>query len=140
MGKRYFYTDPLKAAWMLREHNICYGYSSRWNLDGDPLDSNKVDNYKFFLDNFFSRKTRFYIHSASYDALKPQVGDLVKWTINHGNHDKEVIVKEVMQEGQLDIKWINHLFEDKSLSTTYLPHIIQRNGKAWFTPEEEDDV
>lgn len=134
---RYFYTDPLKAAWMAKHFNIAF-------MEDTTLDSTPDDARNVCLDTAYEadcgwgrvENGKYYIEPDCYGMLKPQVGDIVTWTLNHGDDDEELVIKKVLQDGQVDIKWITHFFNDNQFCR-YNRKITQRYGKVFFTPETE---
>lgn len=107
---RYFYTDALKAAWMLREFKIGYeGFldkNSRWCQISD-----------------FTKDGKWYIHPDCYEILKPQAGDV-------GVSGS----KALCTYSSATKKWV-----DMGCFTYRKVRIIERNGLAFFTPEQEQN-
>lgn len=120
---RYYYTDGIKAAYMAREFNFqmqvkvlkdfdSVEYVDKiLNLDCAPMDV-------WWLQNFPPKLCKYFIHPDCHDMLKPQVGDLVKID---GEEEYQLINYDA------ELFDIRHGCEE----------IIQRNGIAFFTPEEE---
>lgn len=122
--KKYFYTDPLKAAWMTREFEI------KIELNGNSFS----DNFNFASISLETAKTfniRYYIHTDFHEMFNPKENDLI---ISGG---MIIQSKECLDYTNLPIvcplvhiKGYNSF--DESLK------IIQRNGKAFFMPEVEE--
>lgn len=122
---KYFYTDPLAAAWMAKHFGVrfcdkdngeifilmdkdmrfCYRWKDHWGTDRSLI----------FLED------KFYIHPDSAKLLEPQEGDLIEY-----------------KDGQLT--WVPAngnfpFFARKSFSGDL--KVIQRNGIAFMWPEVE---
>lgn len=125
---RYYYTDAIKAAWMGREFKFILldnkGRSIYPNIEALLEYQRRAEN------------PNLYIAYDCHEMLKPQEADVVTWTLNHGNNDKELVIKQALHDGHPDLKWITHFFEEAKFSN-YNRKIIQRNGVAFFMPEEE---
>ena len=120
---RYFYTDPLKAAWMRKEFNF------------QLLGNSTFEQYE--------PSDRWEVRLESYEQLKPQVGDLIIQRGNICQNDKIGTVTHITKDGQCacyadymndagahEGSVVHMIFGKKA-------EIIQRNGKAFFMPEEE---
>ncbi len=107
---KYFYTDPLKAAWMARE----YGMEFISSCTGDNID---------WANDFCEVSpqgwncSKFYIHPDSLHILGPKVDDIMWWTCGDGLALAQATSLLIQQDGGREI--------------------IQRNGKAFFAPEVE---
>ncbi len=85
---RYFYTDPLAAAWMAKHFGMKFGilYKGQvvWNCIGQidrpwgPLES-----VADIIDPI-SQHEALYIHHDSHALLEPQAGDLIFYDNLHG--------------------------------------------------------
>jgi hypothetical protein len=114
MTRRYFYTDPLAAAWM--KH---YGMVFRENDEG-------------WVDPLMDKRDRYIICSDSLHLLEPQVGDLLHIVRGFCSYYKTV---ESISTGGV---WSDG--EHWDIATKEPLHdweIIQRNGIAFMWPEEE---
>ena len=127
---RYYYTDPVAAAYMTAHHKIRFkrnddlrewgrtnsSYSAIIELcidleDKTPGDGGLMWKTKLFPDEAFSGK--FYIHPDSLPLLEPRVGDIVM------DFRPALIVRE------------DHLIFHKESP------ILQRDGKPFHWPESE---
>lgn len=115
-GTRYFYTDPLAAAWMASNYGMAFENARLTLIQGGPGNSNYSDiswSLRIY-DNCFP-----IIHPDSLHLLEPKVGDLV--------------------EEALDGKVCNgHSFDYFSDPHRIIERIIQRDGKPFFWPESEE--
>lgn len=125
MAKQYFYTDPLKAAWMAREFDFIFQYSSY-----------SAQNREFLMCGVkveIPWDGKIYIDPDCHALLEPQVGD----DLQLPDYDQ---VLRVASEGED----INVFYRTKlSLLAAEISHygepkIIQRGGIAFFTPESEE--
>lgn len=119
---KYFYTDPLKAAWMTKHFGIKCKHPS-----------GGICTLNFFGYEFTSEDIiKYYIHPDCHAMLEPQVGDMISHIGMRG-----------WRIDSMDDTNFYHLPMGTELPSLTLkadkPNIIQRNGKAWFTPEEEKD-
>ncbi len=140
---KYYYTDPLKAAWMAKEFKLNfqiphlykdedYGMLNVMALQVDASDDetahyieaerNNGDSFVFEgCDEEDRYSGKYYIHPDYHDLLKPQAGDLLQ---NGGGG-----IIEVMSDGTLFN--VLGIYKDTDVE------IIQRDGKAFFMPEVE---
>lgn len=126
---KYYYTDPLKAAWMSQAFDAKYLVARIAVRGGDdaivavhlPLSISEL------LSNIDNKKDDNYLlHPDCHEMLKPQVGDLLKighetWAVCHILNGKRYIYSDY---GDI---------EDEAQINAY--PIIQRNGNAFFMPE-----
>jgi hypothetical protein len=114
---RYFYDDPLAAAWMAKHFGMLITIENDafiFNDWEDLLDVNVTECYR----------GNYYIHPDSLSGLDPQAGDLYLLD----EDDEGAIV--ITLGAQLIEKW-----EQRPIGK-----IIQRNGLAFHWPKEESDV
>lgn len=135
MGKiamKYFYTDPLKAAWMKKEHNIKIASSNSINLHIQcgvftlTMAGEKYHGYQMPL-------TPLYVPQDCHHIFEPQVGDLASVEAAHERGGK-VYTGYIRNVTGMSIM-VNGRLVDKSYVTKV--EIIQRNGIAFFAPEVE---
>lgn len=119
-SSRYFYTDPLAAAWMAKH----FGMDVRIDCpDGerflDAITTHGVNTFggAIAANNY----TRFYIHPDSLLLLEPQVGDALQL------NDKPYIISLIGYE-------IERLAHRKRHEKA---RIILRNGIPFMWPESE---
>lgn len=120
---KYYYDDPLEAAWMVREFNFSYGRKIEGKI-----------NYYFLDENdcleFYCTDTKFYLAPDFYPLLLPQVGDLVK---SKSGKTADTIVGNI--DGIPKMTSIDTI-EEMLINEDEI--IVQRQGKAWFTPKVEE--
>ncbi len=124
---RYYYTDPLAAAYMTREFGVKFeNMEGSIKIDAEFYDTGEISYTEYGLDPY----GYLYIDSDCYELVKPQVGDLIKsrdakfaWKVEDiTDNDIYGMVGLVTFHGKK-----NQEFE-----------IIQRNDKAFFMPEAEE--
>jgi hypothetical protein len=71
--KRFFYTDPLAAAWMSRQFSMKLKYRSLSGIYHDL----PVDELLQLVRHSLSRN--IYINPDSHDLLNPEIGDCCEW-------------------------------------------------------------
>ncbi len=112
---KYFYTDPLKAAWMAREFNIKFQFSVNtingeefwdfaegFNYAGMPLTEAQKFDVKYYIQDPY--------------IIRPQIGDIT--------------LDELGDSYKWDLV--------TTLSKLSGEEIIKRNGKTFFMPEVEN--
>ena len=113
--KRFFYTDPLAAAWMAKHFGMRF-WNGAHEIQMLPL----VDGEKAGL---------WHIHPDSLHLLQPQVGDLVVT-----QHDEAGVVTQMNPSGGLDFgRWFSIGEEGKFDSDNH--KVVQRHGIAFHWPE-----
>lgn len=133
---RYYYTDARKASLMLSEHDV-HMYMGNYEIDDYDaytpfMATMMIEDFlyrKDNLDKFKSWDGKIYISPSCHEMLKPQENDLVEFDgiifgLVLGNDNIETCV-------QCD----DVVYTTNTDGCT----IIQRNNKAWFTPEVEGD-
>ncbi len=65
---KYYYTDPLKAAWMVKEHRL--------SMEEAIIIDIMIVFGEGGLDYLSENDNKYYVDVACYDLLEPQVGDL----------------------------------------------------------------
>ncbi len=123
---KYYYDDPLQAAYMLREFNFkigCYDIDDLNYFEEDSLNSlsDGIGNNQIESDI----DSAYIIHPDCYELLKPKEGDLGK---DSGNPLYYYLFWEGVWRSLNGIK-----LEDNGTI-----EIIQRNNKAFFTPKIEE--
>lgn len=118
---KYFYTDPLKAAWMMLQHKV-------------SLFADVNDNALFMAFNrngitVNGNIKRFEIEQICNDIFHPQIGDLVEF---RDKHTAYVYAKDLKS-----IPAAKPQHSDPCFTVRDSEIIIQRNGKAFFMPEVE---
>lgn len=110
---RYFYTDPLAAAWMAKHFGMEFTvtHNGPGCLGKHPLGETPI----------LEHRPPFYIHPDSLPLLGPQVGDLAILPADHEHSDATRIMED-------NIRWVAEVGAK----------IIQRDGKAFHWPESED--
>lgn len=150
--KRYYYTDTLKAAWMAREFEV------KFELILHDFETKKIghilhlpvsdDLFHWPILNTEKFGLRYYVIPSCHDMLLPLVGDLIT-----SLHEFELDKTCEEFPNYFEIEKSNELFHLTCLSQFILTEeniddawsyfhwkgqeIIQRQGKAWFTPEVE---
>jgi hypothetical protein len=133
---RFFYTDPLAAAWMAKTYGMQF---SRSKGEG-------VYAHRTLCDWDWNHNThkpaRFYIHPDSLTLLNPQVGDIV-------SVGSLALAADGSGQAWLDQNgpygvWIEFEggffgIDDTALTWNPASKIIQRDGKPFFWPLREGD-
>ncbi len=107
---RYFYTDPLAAAWMDKHYGMSFvkADGAFTCVNGD------IDNPHFYYSECA------YIHTDSLCLLAPQIGDVVWSPGSNGDPGSGVLLEDDFD--------LHHHAEDR---------IMQRMGVAFIWPERE---
>lgn len=145
-----YYIDPLKAAWMATEFGVIYSNINHGLLldklwywgniikswDGNPLN----DGYR----------RKFEIHPDSHHIFEPKEEDVVEidrwyWSRMRGEPFEPYIIpaKIIFYGKYMEISIPGHSFESWKPNEGEKPampyEIIQRDGKAFFMPEVENE-
>lgn len=128
---RYYYTDALKAALMSEEfrfkftgekgQDLIHLHNAEFALNDEKLDENGDMSCTSYLGD------KYYIHPDCHEMLMPQVGDLTK------------VYDKLYKSGYHTVILTEKTRQALEQYTASDWEIIQRNGKAWFTPEVEGD-
>ena len=106
--KRFFYTDPLAAAWMAKHHGMRF-----WNGNHEIHVLPLVDGEK---------SERWYVHPDSLRLLEPQVGDCCEWIGNPDTRHYSALEEEEKGDPFMEAEIIC---------------IVARNGIVFHWPESE---
>jgi hypothetical protein len=165
--KRYFYSDPLAAAWMAMHHGMCFeteriGFRycdktkqlvrdenpDTWGIVRDVFDIEAGD-YSFKPNP----SSKYYIHENSLPLLEPRIKDAVEfdrwfWDRQRFEETKDypyqahygVVVPYGRNDEGLSIITAGMGWDNISKGEKFtIPFkIIQRDGKPFFWPESED--
>lgn len=129
---RYYYADPLAAAWMAKHHEMKFEHL--WMFDRSPFGcelafSGNV-NIQAGSDN---SHVKFYIHPDSLHLLEPRKGDLV----DLGRHGFAFVTDR--DDNNINCALFNPdigVFKDGYWHRRWHP-IIQRDGAVFMWPERE---
>jgi hypothetical protein len=111
---RWFYTDPLAAAWMAKHYGMKFRY---WRWDNLSYQFLPVNARAIDLDS-----SKLYTHPDSLHLLEPKVGDVLD--------DGKMQPRCCYDESDVEMASAN-----RYLSRGY--KIIQRSGKPFHWPEQE---
>jgi hypothetical protein len=139
MGKRYYYTCPIKALYMMKEFGVEFETKHQSEFNGKHffrgLEKLWVDNIDIsgdsiricsllYLEN--NDKTcvnnKFYVDKESEHIFEPKKGDLAHYDLNGGSG--------VYQFTNKPIRWAEGVTNIQ---------IIRRDNKQFFMPEVEND-
>lgn len=109
---KYYYTDPLAAAWMAKHFAM--------KFENNPT----AFSYSFMHGDLAHYHEKYYIHSDSTPIMEPQIGDMVT------NIGKQANIVDKL--GEDVVYHANSTFTSKEYAK-----IIQRNGIAFMWPESE---
>lgn len=126
---RYFYTDPLAAAWMAKHFRM--RFQETYNNHATYVE---VPPAAIRAQSSHTSVQPVYIHPDSLHLLEPQVGDLVL-----ARNDFAQYLAFVQEDG---LAKCNHIMPQVMLSQSEdcpfrVTSIIQRNGIAFHWPERE---
>jgi hypothetical protein len=115
---RYFYTDPLAAAWMSRHFGmniedwptseLCWFAHALYDEPQSPSDPVQAQ--------------RFYINPDSLYLLEPIINDVI-WTV---------------RDGFYEVRRICDVYDKPQAQSWRLHKIIERNGVGFHWPESEE--
>lgn len=126
MMKKYYYDDPLAAAWMAKHFRIQFEEGRYYEGIGVKITTTVAG--------------KFYIHPDSIELLEPQEGDLIIIDRDYTRGFYPSLVKGVLKEGD-DLFLVEDL-DGEELSECYISfdsikEIIQRNSIPFMWPKEE---
>lgn len=132
---RFYYDDPISAAYMAKNHGM--QLVEFWMFDRSPYAAEISFTGKVFIERGSDNShIKFYLMPDDIKLLEPQAGDLVEYWFEHqpdywanGNNKK--------LRRQMEIKKEGHLLSMKARKPFKII-VIQRNGKAFIMPEEEE--
>lgn len=131
--KRYYYTDPLAAAWMAKHHDMRFEVAlNTVNSMLEIMPASMAFAHPAYLPNpyfLFQDVKKIYIHPDSLHLLKPQEGD-IGW-------DELNDLCEMWESGWRKVCGMR---EERGYKPIMPIEIILRNGKAFMWPEVEDNV
>jgi hypothetical protein len=113
--KRYYYKDPITAAYMAKEFGVKIDnlFFFDRGLFGCEIAYNGIINIQAGSNN---SHVKYYVHPESLDTLRPQEEDVCKGNGTEPEH---------------------FIYEDMSLPKM-VKEIIWRDGKHFFAPEVEE--
>ena len=119
---RYFYTEPLAAAWMAKHFGMRFADISGVELNWD------AEFACFFLPGLSAKEQEWegnhYVHPDSLPLLGPQPGDLARLRWLDGSVScREWEAADALPEAALD------------RDVRIRPTVVQRDGKAFHWPE-----
>jgi hypothetical protein len=102
---RYYYTDPLAAAWMAKHHGMLFeDFGDLAHRYAGPCLYSCLDE-----DHVSFKSKRFYIHPDSLHLLEPQVGDFYVNDFGHGyrlcSEDNLESVERILERDGQPIHW-----------------------------------
>ncbi len=138
--KRYYYTDPLAAAWMAKHHDMIYDFADApfdphpWNMPGQYVEThaNKELVMRYGVEKEIVTPElrwanhKYYVYEDSLHMLDGQDAD-------RGIDARGLLV--FMEYGNWE-----YVDSTQSRSPAEPVKIILRNGKAFMWPEVEDIV
>lgn len=146
MSKRYYYTDPLAAAWMALHFGVVledegqYG-AVRNHKNAESILTDMEDCHSVELDR---AQQMYYLNSNSLHILEPMVGDLVSNThdaYSAKHRPCSGIVVGFMNDNTSAVvsTGIRHNGKEAFVEAVRALKIIQRNGVAFMWPEQEKE-
>ena len=120
MSKRYYYTCPIKALYMMKEFKVKYDFENEEGL------IRIIKTPEIRKDNFMRK---IYVGKESEHIFEPKKGDLAGFTRDDG-------ISTVAQYDEAKKAFINGSFR---ILKKYNPEIIIRDNKHFFMPEVEND-
>jgi hypothetical protein len=122
MTKRYFYTDPLAAAWMAKHFGMRF---ISWDSGKEYEEFMPIYNAGSPIEKI-REDQRYVVHPDSLPLLEPMVGDLIYIT--------ESKIGTLTRQNGDHLK----LFTGDWLIKPDHVSIIRRDGKPFFWPESEE--
>lgn len=153
--KRFFYTDPLAAAWMHMEHGFEYrGIHHLFANAHYPEDAISAQDLGDLIESYVldgASDSKIYVHPDSLHLLEPKPGDAVEFDRWHWDRQRHEDMKNapykphygsVIECGKGE--WLEVVSAGVGWDTTFGGHpfamrhkIIQRSGLPFHWPESE---
>jgi hypothetical protein len=124
---RYFYSNPLAAAWMRLHFDMKFEQDVRVNFSALAEGSLFFNNYCSDGNEESPYPDKHYIHPDSLPLLEPRVGDLIYIT------ESKIGTLARLHDGNLKLFTGDWLMKPDHVS------IIRRDGKPFFWPESEEE-
>jgi hypothetical protein len=118
--KRFFYTDPLAAAWQAKHFGMKLTYVAEDRSDGELGPPCMIECMEWYDRNV----KRFYIHRDSLQLLEPKAGDVL-----YAGRPGAISIEQIISEER--ISTAKYLIRRGS-------RIIQRNGIPFHWPGGEE--
>lgn len=136
--KRYYYTDPLAAAWMAKHFWIAYTEPLAFGFNNGQFTIARSPH----LD--MHNESRYYIHPDSVRLLEPQLYDF--YDMGEDGGIVHIVTNEEMQTIENDIPSISNQYITLELLCGNEPSgcydfgwfPIRRDDKPFFWPESEE--
>ena len=135
-----YYDDALPAVWMAREHGVVYATKSKidaWSDREAPTIISEAGMHNSphelytVIANEIDKNNAVYIHEDSLPIFKPMIGDLIfDEVVSRCNYEQYFILQENTKCGFGEP--ITDSFKEMGCFA-----ILQRDGKQFFTPQEE---
>ena len=143
---KYYYTDPLEAAYMGKHHGFkfesCYGFELRpynkgWEIYHEAMstDVKYFDSKSYFKHSFDydAKGVEIYMLHNCKEMLQPQINDLYRYV------DTEGFSQVAMVYDIYDLNCDKGKVCNRHYPNGVVPiEIIQRNGQAFFMPKNKE--
>ncbi len=126
--KRFYYDDPLAAAWMWKHFGMEFEGADTIIIEIDEILSAALKPYDKRID--YCVPQIMYIHPDSLHLLEPMVGDVVIEERHDGRFSNDIL------EDNEDFPWA--LTVKKISKMRMKPWIVQRNGLPFHWPLSEE--
>ena len=140
---RYFYTDPLAAAWMTKHFGMKV-HADVWQADEYCESRRPVPLWVWArkIEQFAKEecRERFYVSPDSLPLLTPRVGDMVTNTV-HGNRGRECsgLIEGLLNDGRSAVITTSERHNGRRQFVECVGQltIVQRDAQPFFWPERE---
>lgn len=142
--KTYFYTDPLAAAWMFKNHGILITVGNR-GTNGFIFEMTARDGVLLMRDGFNAHDYRYHVHPESLPLLRPRKGDKVAYAwgfAHHGGEGWDEVVGLISANDEIypttgsgEVCVLMDSGEHPYISR--ITRIFERNGIPFHMPESE---
>lgn len=129
---RYFYTCPIKAAYMAEYHDFDFEAIDYKTDISEPLDAKELLDFDYYLAcQQYPKENKIYLKKGSEYLIQPKKGDYILLPDIEGFVVVDE-VKKVFDNGNIETVSYQRPFEKGK-------RIIMREGKEFFMPEVEND-
>lgn len=129
---RYYYTCPIKAAYMAEYHGFDFEAIDYKTDISEPLSTKELLDFDYYLaSQTYPKENKIWLKKGSQYLIEPKKGDYILLP----DIESFVVVdevKKVFDNGNIETVSYQRPFEKGK-------RIIMRDGKEFFMPEVEND-
>ena len=141
---RYYYTCPIKAAYMSEYHGLDFEAIDYKTDISEPLDTKELLDFDYYLAcQQYPDKNKIYLKKGSEFAIVAKKGDLINYKSRSGKNEITATYLESFLDCEAILKW---RLQSQGMNSPKIYKIdsrkfsiIMRNNKQFFMPEVEHE-